>query len=120
MNLINQILGDQPFAVWLAGILWSFIGIMAVKLYYLKPQTKFNLTYWLNDNLLDVLKGLFWALIILRLSDYGVNLLREQTSLNLPQTPDFVIYMIIISGIIQVRLHSKRKPISESYKNHIK
>ena len=108
MNLINQLLGTQPFSVWLAGMFWAFMGIMAIKLYYYKPTAVFSLKFWIKDNTLDILKGLFWALIILRLSDYGISLLRSKTELNIPTTPDFVIYMIIISGVIQVKLHKNR------------
>jgi len=112
-ELAHQLLGEHAVEVWIAGIWWSFLGIVAVKLYYLNPKVKFSFKFWINDNFLDVVKGLFWALIILRLGDYIIHLAQDKLDWSIPETTDFVIYMIVISGFIQYKLHKKRKPVSK-------
>jgi|TARA_Y100000310_G_C20704425_1_gene834131 hypothetical protein len=113
MELIHQLLGTYAIEVWIAGMFWSLLGILAVKLYYVPSNVKFNLKFWLNDNLVDVLKGLFWALVILRLGDYVLHLAEDKLNWTIPETTDFVIVMIVISGFIQYKLHQNRKPISK-------
>ncbi|MDO6813830.1 hypothetical protein [Tenacibaculum soleae] len=111
MELLKQILGSQSVEVWLAGMFWSLQGIIAIKLYYLPSKEKFNLKFWLNDNLIDVVKGLFWSLVALRLGDYLIQVLRQKMNFDLPETTDFVVYMIIISAVIQYKLHQNRTPV---------
>lgn len=112
MELLHQLLGEHAIEVWIAGIFWSLLGIIAVKLYFLNSKVKFSLRFWLNDNLIDVIKGMFWAIVILRLGDYVIHLLRDKFDFTIPETTDFVIYMIVVSGAIQYKLHKSRKPIS--------
>ena len=123
MNLINilekgnSLFGEHAFEVWKAGIIWSLIAILFVKMFYLvraKDKIKFNLKFWFNDNILDIIFGLFASLVILRLGDYVIELLRNKFSFEIPETTDFVVYMIVISGAIQVYLHKKRKPVSKA------
>lgn len=113
MEILHQLLGEHSIDIWIAGMFWSLLGILAVKIYFLNAKVKFSLKFWLNDNLIDVVKGLIWALIILRMGDYAIHLLIERFDFNLPETTDFVIYMILISGAIQYRLHKNRTPISK-------
>lgn len=114
MELLHQLLGEHAIEVWIAGMFWSLLGIIAVKLYFLNSKVKFNLKFWINDNLIDVIKGLFWSLVILRLGDYVIHLLRDKFDFTIPETTDFVIYMIVISGAIQYKLHKSRKAISKT------
>lgn len=114
MELLHQILGEHAIEVWIAGMFWALLGIIAVKLYFLNSKVKFNLKFWINDNAIDVAKGMFWAMVILRLGDYIIYLAEDKLDLTVPETSDFVIYMIVISGYIQYRLHKNRKPISST------
>ncbi|GAB4160803.1 MAG: hypothetical protein Tsb0033_17230 [Winogradskyella sp.] len=117
MEFINQLLGEHALEVWAAGLLWSLGGIFAVKIYYFPSETKFswqNFKFWLNDNLIDVIKGILWALVILRLGDYILYLAEEKLQWTIPPTTDFVVVMIVISGFIQYKLHQNRKPISKN------
>jgi hypothetical protein len=120
MILINEFLGSQAVNVWLAGIPWSLIAIFAVKLFFIDSKKKFNFKYWLNDNILDIVKGFVWSLIILRMGDYAITMLTDKLQLDIPETTDFVIYMIVISGFIQYRLHKKRKAVSGTLKDEMK
>lgn len=113
MNILNELLGENALEIWIAGIFWAFFGIISVKLWFLNSEVKFNLKYWLNDNILDIVKGLIWALVILRLGDIVIQILKNKFGYDLPETTDFVAAMILISGFIQYRLHKKRKPISK-------
>ena len=113
MELLHQLLGEHAIEVWLAGVFWSLLGIIAVKLYFLNSKVKFSFKFWINDNGLDVVKGMFWAVVILRLGDYVIHLMRDKFEITIPETTDFVIYMIVISGIIQYKLHKNRKPLSK-------
>lgn len=114
MELLNQLLGKHAIEVWIAGLAWSLAGIIAVKLYFLNSKVKFSLKYWLNDNLVDVLKGMFWAMVILRMGDYVLHLAKDKLEWTIPETTDFVIIMIVVSGFIQYKLHKNRKPISKA------
>jgi len=58
MELLHEILGEHNIEVWIAGMFWSLLGIIAVKLYFLNSKVDFNMRYWLNDNGIDVVKGL--------------------------------------------------------------
>jgi hypothetical protein len=113
MELLKQLLGEHAIEVWIAGMFWSLLGIVAVKLYFLNSKVKFNFKFWANDNLIDVVKGMFWAMVILRLGDYILHLAETKLNWTIPETSDFVIYMIVISGSIQYYLHRNRKPISK-------
>lgn len=114
MELLHQLLGEHAIEIWVAGMFWSLLGIIAVKLWFLNSKVKFSLKFWLNDNLIDVIKGMFWALVILRLGDYILHLAEDKLKWTIPETTDFVIYMIVISGFIQYKLHKNRKPISKT------
>lgn len=112
MELINEILGKHPLEIWGAGLIWSLIGIIAVKLYYLSDKIEsFSLTFWLKDNGIEIIKGIIWAMVIIRLGDVAIDLLKDKFKYDLPETTDFVALMILISGFIQYKLHKKRKPL---------
>jgi hypothetical protein len=113
MELLHQLLGEHAIEVWIAGLFWSLLGIIAVKLWFLNSKVKFSLKFWLNDNIIDVTKGFVWAIVILRLGDYVIHLLKDKFEFSIPETTDFVIYMIVISGAIQIKLHKNRKSISK-------
>lgn len=119
MKIFDELLGAHAIEVWIAGMFWALLGIIAVKLYY-APSKGFNIKYWLNDNLIDVLKGFLWALVILRLGDYVLKLIATKLDFTIPETTDFVIVMIVISGFIQYKLHKKRKPISKKIETKMK
>lgn len=117
MEFLNQLLGSHAIEVWGAGLVWSFIGIIAVKLWHIRKGVEFNFKFWVNDNTIDVAKGMFWALVILRLGDTAIHLAKEKFGFDFPETTDFVIFMLIISGLIQLRLHKNRKAISKDLKD---
>lgn len=118
-QLTEQLLGQHTLEIWIAGIIWSFIGIIAIKMWY-APKKGFKIKFWINDNLIDIFKGLIWALVILRLGDYTLQLIEKFWDYKLPPTTDFVGIMIVISGIIQYFLHKNRTPISQSMKEKMK
>lgn len=119
MEFLHQLLGEHAWEVWGAGMIWAFIGIMGVKVYFLKPKIKFSFKFWINDNFLDVIKGLVAALLILRLGDYVIHLLKDKTGFEIPDTEDFVILMIVLSGALQIYLHKKRKALSAKVKEQM-
>lgn len=119
MKLLHELLGEHTVEIWLAGVFWSIMGIAFIKVYFYNRKNKFSLKCWLNDNLRDVILGLIASLLILRLGDYVIHFLRDRFNFTIPETTDFVVYMIIISGSIQVYLHKKRKPLSKNVENEM-
>lgn len=112
-EILKHLLGEQPFQVWIAGFVWSFIGILTVKVYFLKNIKNFSLKIWFNDNTIDVTKGLFLSAVILRLGDVAFEIAKNSFGYNLGQTKDFVSGMILISMAIQVWLHKNGQRITD-------
>lgn len=115
-NFLHLLIGQHALDVWGAGLIWSIIGMIAVKLRFLPNDltwNSFKFFYWLNDNAIDFIKGIWWSLVALRLGDILIHLIEKYTEFVLPETTDFVIIMILVSGLIQYKLHKNRKPISE-------
>ncbi len=110
---MEQLFGQHALSVWAAGIIWTLVGIALVKTYYYDRDVQFNLKYYLNDNVRDILLGTIIGLIVLRLGDYAVHFIQERVGFDVPQTKDFVGLMIIISAAIQVKLHKERNPVSK-------
>lgn len=110
--IIESLLGTLPSHIWIAGMIWAMIGAAFIKVLNYPKKAKFNLTYWLNDNLKDVLLGFLSSLIILRLGNYAYVLVQKYTTIDFDVPPDFVMFMILIAGAIQYYLHKKRKPFS--------
>lgn len=115
-NLLQQLLGNQPLEVWIAGMVWSLVGIALVKLFYVWQKIggtnkRFSIVTWLNHNTIDVILGLLAGLVILRLEDYTLTLIAKWTTFEVPATEDFVVIMIVLSGFIQVGLHKKGIPL---------
>ena len=108
-EFLRQLLGDNNGAIWLAGMIWSLIGVLLIKVYFYDRNTgKFNFKFWLNDNGRDVLLGIIISAIALRLGDYSLEFLRDKFGYNLGETSDFVGAMILISAFVQYKLHKKR------------
>lgn len=119
MTLKEAIFGEHGLQVWIAAMLWTMVGIAIVKTYYYNRANKFNLRFWLNDNLKDVLLGFLSCLVGLRLADQLIHLLAEN-GISLPiDTDDFVIVMLVVSIYIQNRLHKNRNPISKNVENEM-
>lgn len=115
-EFINQVFGQHAWQIWGAGLPWSLIAIIGVKMKFLPSDMKwsdFKVKYWLNENGLDILKGILWAMLIMRLGDVAIHLIEKHAAFDVPETTDFVIVMIVISGFIQYRLHKNRTPISK-------
>ena len=112
MNIKNAILGGHGWQVWLAALVWTLVGIIIVKVFYYNRKVKFNLKYWINDNIKDVALGFLFCLIMLRLGDGAIHILEERFQYDVPfDTDDFVGVLLILSIFLQNRLHKKRTPI---------
>lgn len=122
LSIKTAFFGNQDLSVWLAGLIWSFVGIVGVKVWFLQngfSLKTFSFKYWLNDNLVDILKGLVVSIVMLRLEDYGLSLLRDKFQINVPDSADFVMILLVLSAIVQIRLHKKRTPLSKSLKEQM-
>lgn len=113
MELWKQLQGGNTIEIWFAGLIWTIIGISLVKLYYYKKNYKFNLKYWLNDNIKDVALGLLISLVLLRMGNFGLRIFEKVFSYKLGEVKDFVAFMLFASIFIQYQLHKRRKPISK-------
>lgn len=117
-QFIDQLLGEHTFAIWVAGILWAFIGIAAFKLWSVwkaknkDPKFKFSFKTWFNENTIDFMIGVVVALIVLRMGDYSFQL-AAKFGYDWGRSEDFVAAMIPISAFIQWRLDKARIKISK-------
>ena len=117
LSIKTAFFGNQDISVWLAGLVWSFVGILGVKIWFLQNGfdfKTFSFKYWINDNLVDILKGLMISIVMLRLEDYGLSLLKNKFQINVPESADFVMILLVLSALVQIRLHKKRTPLSKS------
>ena len=122
LSIKTAFFGNQNISVWLAGLIWSFVGIIGVKIWFLQngfSLKTFSFKYWVNDNLVDILKGLVVIIVMLRLEDYGLSLLRDKFQINVPDSADFVMVLLVLSALVQVRLHKKRTPLSKPLQNEM-
>jgi len=117
MEEVNTFFGEHALDIWGSGIVWTIIGIFAIKIYYLVAGgvtlNSFSFKYWINENFFDVLLGFVMSLLILRGGDALVHWGQNKLGWTIPDTQDFVIVMIAISGLLQIFLHKIRKPASE-------
>lgn len=109
---MEKFLGQHAIEIWLSGIYWALLSIILVKVYYYNAANKFNLKYWFNDNIKDVILGFGATLLVLRLGDYAFHI-AEQFGFNVGEVNDFVAFIIPVSIYIQYKLHNSRKPISK-------
>ena len=120
-QFVDQLLGQNTFAIWAAGIIWALMGIFAFKLFVVVKKSystpdffkSWSWKVWLNENVLDIVFGIVLALIILRLGDYAFTI-ANKLGYEWGQTEDFVAWMIAISAFIQWQLHKRRPVISKS------
>lgn len=112
-TLIKHLQGGNALEVWIAGLIWTCIGIALVKLYFYKREYKFNILYWLNDNIKDVGLGLLICLILLRMGNLAIKLIEQISNYQLGEVKDFVAFLLFTAIFIQYRLHKARKPISK-------
>ena len=103
---------------WTDGLFWSMIGILAVKflMLILKGITwqMFKFRHWLNENIFDVVLGLIISACLLRGGDALVHWITDKFSWKLPDTTDFTVVLMVLSGLIQWALHIKgRKAINK-------
>lgn len=118
-TFLQQLLGQHTLAIWGAGIIWSILGIALVKVWAIPRGVKLKPLFWLNDNIRDIILGLLSSLVLMRLGDWGIHLIKQNFWENMPETTDIVAIMIVISGALQYWLHKKRKPISKSIKEEM-
>ena len=116
----QALFGEHGFEVWIGAFIWTLIGIVLVKTYFYNSANKFNLKFWLNDNLKDTLLGLLSSLVILRLGDGTLHILEDKFDYSVPfDTNDFVGFLLVVSIFIQYKLHKARKPISNFIKTQM-
>jgi len=113
-KFLEQLLGQHGWEIWIAGLIWSLLGIALIKIYFYDKTVRFSLKFWLNDNFRDVLLGIVANLILLRLGDYGIQLLTERFGYDIGTTSDFVGLMIVVSAFIQYKLHKNREKLKKS------
>jgi hypothetical protein len=113
IKILQEIGGDHTIEVWVAALFWSLIGIIGIKLWAYKKRNKFNFKFWLNDNVRDIIFGIILSMVILRLGDYLIYIINNNTSFKIPETEDFIAMMIVISAYVQYKLHKSRTPISK-------
>lgn len=109
---MEHFLGQHAIEIWLSGMYWALFSILLVKVYYYNPAHKFQLKYWLNDNLKDVLLGFGLSLLVMRLGDYAFHIASE-FGFNVGEVTDFVAFIIPVSIYIQYKLHKNRKPLNK-------
>lgn len=112
MDFKTAIFGQHDLSIWFASILWAFIGAIIVKAYYMPNKmtwTQFSLRIWIDENALDFIKSIVYAILILRLGDLAITLFEIYFEKLPIQIEDFVILNLFISIFIQNYLHKKRK-----------
>jgi hypothetical protein len=119
IKILQEIGGDHTIEVWIAAFFWSLIGIIGIKLWAYKKRNKFNFKFWINDNSRDILLGILLSMVILRLGDYLIYIINNNTSFKIPETEDFIAMMIVISAYVQYKLHKSRLPISNRIKDEM-
>lgn len=115
MDLKTAIFGDHELTIWVASIIWAFIGALIVKVKYLPKNLtweQFSFKKWLNENVFDFVKAISYAVIILRLGDVAIQLFEYYSGDKIPfQVTDFVMFVMFVSIYIQVKLHNNKKII---------
>jgi hypothetical protein len=113
MNIETALFGEYGIEVWIASILWSFLGAVIVKVKFLPSNltwSDFKFKIWINENSIDFIKAILFSIIILRLGDTAINLF-EYYAQELPiEIEDFIIFNLFISLYLQYKLHKSRKP----------
>lgn len=60
---------------WLSAIGWTLIGIAFIKSIEYNNNNKFSLSYWMKNNIIDVIRGLLLTLVTMKLGSIVVDLL---------------------------------------------
>jgi hypothetical protein len=112
----------ETLSLWSEALLWTLIGIVFVKTWQYDKKVKFSIKYWIQNNILDVFRGILLTFVVLKLGDITIQLLKymgvDFTSLNALFTEvgaDPVQLSLVIAIISQYYLYkkSKSKTISE-------
>lgn len=111
MDFQTALLGEHTLGIWIASLLWSFFGSLAVKGYFLPKGLKwkeFSFVKWFDENLIDFFKANLYAMILIRLGDAGIDIAEYFVGESLPfVVDDFVMSVSIITAGIQYKLHKK-------------
>lgn len=67
---------SETLALWGSAIGWTLVGILFVKVWQYDKKVKFDPMFWIKDNTLDILRGIFLTLIVLKLGDITVEVLK--------------------------------------------
>ncbi len=107
---------NETLILWRDAIAWTLVGIAFVKTWQYDKKVKFDLWFWIKDNILDVFRGILLTLIVLKLGDITVELLKyigiDFTNVNLLFSEigaDPVQLSLVIAIISQYYLYKKNK-----------
>lgn len=118
-TFLNHLFGESTGAQYLASLVWILISIAGVKLFYYPAGIKFKFLKWVNENLKDVLLGIIVSFGVLRLGEWGISFVESKFALDLPEATDMISVIIIVTVLIQIKLHKERKPIVKTDNDHI-
>lgn len=107
----------NPLQLWLGAIGWTLVGILFVKALIYPFKKKFNFNTWLQENTLDVIRGVLLTLITVKLGDITIQLLTKYVGLDFSGITegikdaglDPVQISLVIAIIFQLWLYKRRK-----------
>jgi hypothetical protein len=76
METVAEQVIENTWKLWGNAIGWAMIGILFVKAMAYKRKTKFSISFWIGDNIVDVVRGLFLTLITVKLGDIIIDILK--------------------------------------------
>lgn len=113
MDFQTALLGEHTVEIWIASLLWAFLGALIVKIKYLPKNLKwseFSFKLWFNENIFDFIKAISYAVILLRLGDAAIQLFEHYSGDKIPfEVTDFAMFVMFVSIYIQVKLHNNKK-----------
>lgn len=109
----------SPWKLWAGAIGWTLVGILFVKSLVYPFKKKFSLKIWIEENLLDVIRGVLLTLITVKLGDIVIQLLTKYLGLDFSGINeaitsaglDPVQISLLIAIVFQMWLYKRRLKI---------
>ena len=107
----------ETLALWGSAMGWTLVGIAFFKAWQYDKTVTFKPLYWVKNNILDVIRGVLLTMVVLKLGDITVELLKylgiDFTNVNVAFAElgtDPVQLSLVISIIAQYYIYKRSKP----------
>jgi len=106
----------ETLTLWGSAIGWTLVGIAFFKAWQYDKAVTFKPWYWMRNNILDVIRGILLTMVVLKLGDITVELLKylgvDFTNVNVAFSElgtDPVQLSLLISIIAQYYIYKRSK-----------